>query len=57
MLVIEMKSGVRASNEVVKDTFVELPFGGSALPELLVVVIEACPVFAEFCEAVLVDVV
>lgn len=41
---------------VVKDTFVELPFCGSALPELLVIVVKAGPVFSEFCQAVLVHV-
>ena len=40
--------------QVVKDAFVEFPFGGPALPELLVVVLEAVPVLAEFDEAVLV---
>jgi hypothetical protein len=42
--------------QVIKDAFVELPFSWSALPELLIVVIQTCPVFSELAEAVLVDV-
>jgi len=42
------------SHQVVKDTFVQLPLSWSALPELLVVVIQAGPVLAEFCKAVFV---
>ena len=44
------------SYQVVKDTFVKLELVGPALPELLVVVIKAGPVFTEFGEAVCVDV-
>jgi len=43
--------------QVIENTFVELPFKWSALPELLIVVVEAGPVFAEFDEAVLVHVI
>jgi hypothetical protein len=42
--------------QVIKDAFIELPFSRSALPELLIVVIQACPVFSEFSEAVLIDI-
>jgi hypothetical protein len=37
-----------------ENTFVKLPFLGTALPELLVVVVETFPVGAEFVEAALV---
>jgi hypothetical protein len=42
--------------QIVKHTLVQLPLGLAALPELLVVVLEALPVFPEFLKAVLVDV-
>lgn len=42
---------------LLKDTLVQLPLGRPALPELLVVVVEALPVLAELLEAGLVDVV
>jgi hypothetical protein len=38
--------------QLIEDTFVELPFLLSALPELLIVVVEAGPVFTKFCKAV-----
>ena len=44
------------THQVVVDTLVELPLGGAALPQLLVVVFEALPVGAELLEAGLVDV-
>jgi hypothetical protein len=40
--------------KVIENTFVKLPFLGTALPELLVVVVETFPVGAEFVEAALV---
>lgn len=40
--------------KVIENTFVKLPFLCTALPELLVVVIETFPVGAEFVEAALV---
>ena len=43
--------------QVVKDALVEGALGGAAVPQLLVVVVQALPVVAEFGEAVLVDVV
>lgn len=45
-----------AAYHVVKDTLVELPLGRAALPQLVVVVVEALPVLAELGEAVGVDV-
>jgi hypothetical protein len=42
--------------QVVENTFIELPLCRSALPELLVIVVETGPVFAEFSEAVLIHV-
>jgi len=42
--------------QVVEDTFVQLPFCRSALPELLVVVVQAGPVLSKFRQAVLVHV-
>jgi hypothetical protein len=44
------------TNQVVKDTLVERSLVSSALPELLVVVVQAWPVFSELLEAVFVDV-
>jgi hypothetical protein len=44
------------THQVLIDTLVQLPLGGPALPELLVVVFEALPVGAELLEAGLVDV-
>jgi len=55
----ERKGTVRKSEspyKVVKDTFVELPFCRSALPQLLVIVVQAGPVLAELGQAVLVDI-
>lgn len=43
--------------QVVKNTLVQRPLKLPALPELLVVVVEAFPVLAELGQAVLVDVV
>lgn len=43
--------------QAVEDALVQRPLGGAAVPELLVVVIEALPVVAELGQAVLVDVV
>lgn len=45
-----------AAYQVVKDTFVKLPFLGSALPELLIVVVKAGPVLAKLRETMLVHV-
>lgn len=42
--------------QVIKDTFVKLPFLWTALPELLIVVIKATPMLAELSEAVFVDI-
>lgn len=42
--------------QFLKDTAVELPFRGSALPELLVVVLETAPVSPEFLEAGFIDI-
>jgi hypothetical protein len=42
--------------QVVVNTLVELPLGRAALPELLVSVVEAFPVLAEFGQAVCVDI-
>lgn len=42
--------------QVVENTFVQLPFSWSALPELLIVVVEASPVLAEFLQTMLVDI-
>lgn len=43
--------------QILVNTLVELPLGGAALPELVVVVVEALPVGAELLQAGLVDVV
>lgn len=43
--------------QVLKDTLVQLPLRRSALPQLVVVVLQASPVAAELLEARLVDVV
>lgn len=43
--------------QVLVDAFVELPLGGPALPQLVVVVIQALPVAAKLLQAGLVDVV
>lgn len=43
--------------QVIEYTLVELPLQRSALPELLVVVVEAGPVLAELSQAVLIYVV
>lgn len=40
--------------QIVKYTFVKLPLGGSALPELLIVVVQACPVLSELLQTVLI---
>lgn len=37
--------------QVLKDTLVQLPFGRTALPKLLVVVLKACPVLTELFQA------
>lgn len=42
--------------QVLVDALVELPLSGAALPQLVIPVVEALPVFAEFGEAVRVDV-
>lgn len=42
--------------QVVKDTLVELPLSRAALPQLMIPVVQALPVFAELGEAVGVDV-
>jgi hypothetical protein len=42
--------------QVIKDTFVELPFSWSALPQLLIVVIKASPVLSELFQAVFVHI-
>jgi hypothetical protein len=47
----------RLTYQVVKHALVERPLELPALPQLLVVVIEALPVLAELCQAVLVHVV
>lgn len=44
------------THQVFEDTLVQLPLGGPALPQLLVVVFEALPVGAELLQAGLVDV-
>lgn len=44
------------THQVLKDTLVEGPLEPPALPQLLVVVVKAFPVFPEFGEAVLVNV-
>lgn len=43
--------------QVVEHALVQLPFVLAALPELVVVVVEALPVLAELVKAVLVDIV
>jgi hypothetical protein len=47
----------RPTYQVVEYTLVERPLELPALPQLLVVVVEALPVLAELCQAVLVHVV
>lgn len=42
--------------QIIKHAFVELPFHRSALPQLLIIVIETGPVFAELFKAVLIDI-
>jgi hypothetical protein len=44
------------SYQIVENTFVKDPFLRSALPELLITVVEALPVLAELLQTVLVDV-
>jgi hypothetical protein len=50
----DLKDGL--TYQVVENTFIELPFRWSALPELLIVVVKASPVLAEFLQAVLINV-
>lgn len=47
---------VTGTHQVIKDTLVEPPLKGAALPQLVVVVVEALPVVGELLKAVLVDV-
>lgn len=42
--------------QVIEDALVELPLSRAALPQLVISVVEALPVFAELGEAVGVDV-
>ncbi len=44
------------THQLLVDTLVQLPLGGAALPQLLVVVFETLPVIPERLEAGLVDV-
>ena len=48
---------LRVTYQVVEHALVERPLKLPALPQLLVVVVEALPVLAELCQAVLVHVV
>jgi hypothetical protein len=46
--------GRKYTYKIVKNAFVEFPLCRPALPQLMVIVIEAVPVFPEFGQAVLV---
>jgi hypothetical protein len=53
---VGLVKGICRTYKVVKDAFVQIELVGPALPQLLVVVVQAGPVFAELVQAVLVDV-
>jgi hypothetical protein len=46
----------RADSQVLKYTFVQLPFRSTTLPQLLVVVVQALPVCPEHVQAALIDI-
>ena len=56
MLVVAYRGRGEPTHQVLVDTLVQLPLIGAALPQLLVVVLEALPVGAELLETGLVDV-
>ena len=51
-----MIKGAGETYHVVKNALVQLPFSRAALPQLVVAVVQAFPVFSELCQAVCVDV-
>lgn len=54
---MDTKHDNQSTHQILKDAFVQLPLFWPALPQLLVVVVEALPMRTERLQAALVDVV